>query len=1575
MKRTKPTPKPAAEAPADALTERALATLRKPAEALPAALSTELAAITASASKGAARAVTAAKALAKKLGDTAEAAAVYDAVAAAIFEHGGRFRSNASTCHAAARAIERKRKVKVDLTASAEVAEALAQGGAVWVKELVQLAKAARAAKRADLGDAITRASIATVRSGEAPGDDLLAALAALDVSHAVTALAAWIEDPKSLASFDDDAWRGAAPLLSDALDRNPDALASVIEAPAGAKPAQGWLVAMAAARASTRVAAKTPERAKTFAHNVLRMALRSPAGPDVTASLEALLPPLVAVMRARGEELPAVLPAAPFDSRTKLLAPELMEMLLSLDAPLSFEHDDDAVFDLYLWGEAAIDLPYQRLERVAAHPRLGPRLGLSLERSIEVTNFSGIVAKCAASPSTHAAVDHLVASLAGSLVTRGTLGAFEMYRAVIGRLCQPAVLSASPRLGDAVRALDAATLLQNQLRGGLLEEWGWAALDEATDRLGPGCAMATSLFPHAVLRKGDRVVVAGVDAIVLDHTDPLLSKDFQWLRAAVFVGGDLLIVSGDYKTRWLVSGESVTDSKLAFPALVDLLDRGGVMTLDGRSIRRGDTAIDPGLYSLPAHYDGAALHVRHGDRWARHEPGTGRALPDGAPAWIASREGSVSTVTLMAVPPRAVSSPHGARDGLGGFVSWIAPYVPQRAEGIDGRGYTARVGRSWYSIDALITFPEREGVHPVSREAGGTWVYLPDGGIPLVATDGEALRAMSADTSPRLPLPWWHLYQPRDLAASRALSRCTLEQAEALLSAAREALRVKPSNDGDTSEELTGYTGLRVTVSKPGAPVDALATWPAIADVARATLPDVTHPRVLAGVVRMAALAAETETHIEDLTRRVTAAGSGLAQSGLTNASVRRLDRFFEANFALPGRWAQDQLGPQIVDAAAFLFSDAAPEGERPVVTTVPPCYVAWERTLVHGAELFTALLGAGTSKPARDEIRAFLSLWRSTPFAAADATRCRVAGFTFASAPVTDLHRDRPDRLVAWENRYLLRWRAGSVSPCSFVAIEVTRDGVFRTPPCATLDWTESLDHNADRARIDEAVSLLDARGPAPLEESEVEALASSTGLLRDSAAVLLAGAQLVELDRDGRAALGTTASRLAYVADDLRAPKLHIIAASAVARDLRDLYERRADGETFARRLATAWNTLEARRPPLAVELVERIEEDVRNPHPPFLRAARALSSPRSFARFTASKRWVHRPFSVFTADALRFGSVPSGWPQHDDAPETGWAPRWPDPEVAFSYDTLAGYLKYLSWAHLELPVGDPLRVGAADLASLVEERLASPLLLLPAAWGPVDDLGVFERFIASLDAPAYESADGGASAAGVERRGVVIVWPGPVERRTGAFVSLRPAALTDEGLRALGLSRDGARWRVSVPGARFEALPYLGLFMLWRSEGFRALVAELRAPSLAPGSYIADPRVSAPEAVRAVKERYQIGDDEAALLLQIRWLAEPTPARVRRYNGWTRARYDDAAAVLHAKGLIEPVAYKGSPRAHGLPGPLAFFERYPAPIERSKLDAYGLTEGAAPPLDVPLPVCPVAELYARALDRRA
>ena len=132
MARAKSPPAKPEAPPPDELTVKALAALRRREGALSAKTRAAVDAIVASAPKGAAKAVTAAKTLAKTLGDADELIAVWDLVAAAVFEHGGRARANAATCHAAARAAERTRKGVVDLDQDAagdEFADRDGRGG------------------------------------------------------------------------------------------------------------------------------------------------------------------------------------------------------------------------------------------------------------------------------------------------------------------------------------------------------------------------------------------------------------------------------------------------------------------------------------------------------------------------------------------------------------------------------------------------------------------------------------------------------------------------------------------------------------------------------------------------------------------------------------------------------------------------------------------------------------------------------------------------------------------------------------------------------------------------------------------------------------------------------------------------------------------------------------------------------------------------------------------------------------------------------------------------------------------------------------------------------------------------------------------------------------------------------------------------------------------------------------------------------------------------------------------------------------------------------------------------------
>jgi hypothetical protein len=868
-------------------------------------------------------------------------------------------------------------------------------------------------------------------------------------------------------------------------------------------------------------------------------------------------------------------------------------------------------------------------------------------------------------------------------------------------------------------------------------------------------------------------------------------------------------------------------------------------------------------------------------------------------------------------------------------------------------------------SLDGAVTFPEREGVYPIGRAFGGTWIYVPDGFMSLALLDdgpsmGRAVHPPSfwADGWLRSQPVWWHLFEPRDPEGSRALAGCTLEQAGDLLRAARSVVRLAADHGREVTDLSKHYKDMRVTMTAPTKEVDPTEENPGLADAVRTVFPDVTHGRLRKGVVAIASLAVDTSRRLVELQTKVRESAA-TRQSGMTNRDVLRLDGFFEAGFSVPGRWGQDRLGQQIEDVAAFLFGDRPTPLHRPSVVTPAPCFVAWERTLFHGQELLLILLRAPVPETVRAEVRRFLELYRATPFAT-QGERVRVMGLSFTDSFAPDLTLERPDRLVEWDNRYFLRCKGfgGGGRPWAFSAVEVAGAKGFRLPPGATLGWQRDEPPLA-AAAIDQAFRLLDTRGPVPVDPEVARSLAESTGLLEIAAARMANGCFWIEPEKAGRAALGTTVGRLQHGKIDLDLPRTdyHPLIAGAVPENLEELYAPRLpgrDGMSFVGRLASRWNAAAGRREPISIDLVEQLEEQLRQPRPPFVEAARALREPESVPGLTRDAAWVHRPFKGLTPDAVRFGSVPAGWPQHADEPTTGWARQWPD-RAAFSYDALTHYVKYLSWAYLERPVGDAIRRSAARMAGLIRARLAAPDHLLPLAMGPNPggDTSIFRAFYGALGGEAYVAADGGPSARGKEADALVcVIADGPGDA-SGGFFSVRTRSLAT----LADLDRVLARLRATEPLTHF---PFQETLRLWLSPRFQALVADLDRPAAEIGQFVANPMVSGPEAVAAVSKAHDLSQDAASLWLQLQILPEPTQERVVRYNHWNRDRYATAAGSLLARKLIVEAAPRGTSRTHFLPGPLAYFDRYPGPVETCKLAQLGLVEGEVPPLTVPLPI---------------
>lgn len=155
----------------------------------------------------------------------------------------------------------------------------------------------------------------------------------------------------------------------------------------------------------------------------------------------------------------------------------------------------------------------------------------------------------------------------------------------------------------------------------------------------------------------------------------------------------------------------------------------------------------------------------------------------------------------------------------------------------------------------------------------------------------------------------------------------------------------------------------------------------------------------------------------------------------------------------------------------------------------------------------------------------------------------------------------------------------------------------------------------------------------------------------------------------------------------------------------------------------------------------------------------------------------------------------------------------------------------------------------------------------------------------------------------------------------------------------------------------------------LVRLLRSGGFAAMTARIDRGALAPGCWEANPGVSAPHLVQRVARRYDLSADAAALFLQLAALAEPSDARVMRWNDWGESRLRAAGEALLTLGLVEEGERVGAGRRLFMPGAWAPLEAPHMPVERAKLGLYGVRQSSDGRLSMPLGrVLPLKPLHA-------
>jgi hypothetical protein len=1179
-------------------------------------------------------------------------------------------------------------------------------------------------------------------------------------------------------------------------------------------------------------------------------------------------------------------------------------------------------------------------------------------------------------------------------IVEHGTVAHFFDEEAV-DKACSEAHAAT---LGERVRAIDPVKLLQRQLQGGVLDELRWPAQEEAAALLGEDVndLKIGGPFPHLVLRsaKDDRIVVVGPDGIVLDRPLKLAGKEISSVQ---FIDGDVLViysVSDRYQAIWLSVGEPFKAKPIS--SRVEVAGVGGFNGHEGvPALRRTKTTMKmmEGQWHMlfgeggrwfrtKSHYahvefdaDGRA---KKEDRFQEFDPLTGKGIAIGLPPWFAARmtkgahlnaEGSF----LYPVPARAERSPLGARNGLGALIVRREADGTIYAEGADGRSWRGRVtpperGDHKTGLPrALMRFPEREGTYPIVFADDDRWskVLMPDGRTVLVHARWEHFWAGVPQIawSPAHPAHHWlHLYQPRDPAASRALRDTSEETARALLAAADAIFAVDA--DLEVPSEIA-------PMLRP------LARWPELAKKIRTMFAGF-DDRLIAGLASIAMQAASAHARLQLYKTRLDelaeTANEPPETTPWSDDSTRAWQEVFPS-IRFGDRVEGQDLRKQLRWIDRLLFDDGAPpDGLR----SGPPSLVWWEPLFLHQGGLLFRLFAVGTPMWVRQQLRALLGMWATTSLAA----RCeelRYLGVQQGKGVLAGADTRRPTFLHE-RNRYVYRMKcvtsgAGTLSDYAYYVVERAPDGVFVDPPQGKILFDERPQRFwHGKERLDEALRLYDERGPmTELDAQLVARLAEGTGLGRVAAALVWLGAIQPwdeNVPKQLRKMIGAKVDELERAQTELEGIDLHQLYARAMPERLSDLF-------TSVESLIGAWNQLHGKQPPLQTERVEQIEQELRGAPVAAVHAIRVLEDPAPWDYLVKDARWVVRPYRAFASNvSYRRGYIPAGWPK----PESMGEEEEVNGARLFDGRVLRYYLRYVPWAYQDLPVGDPMRENVAKLAARVAERLANPELLLLA--GAIDlslkadPKPAFHELVDRFRAPPYRAVDGGAAAPGFDRGDLVVTWPS--EDENGAFFAFRPSRVRDaraiEQLAGdLGVAdlfrrkRRGCACGLNLGSYDVVDLTDLSPWLAWIAPGFQALVRELQHPEVAAGRFVSDPRACRPALVEEARARHDLSEDAATLWLQILTLADPTPARLQRINGWERARHDRAGEALLARGLVIEGKHPRTPRTLFAPGPIVVPKAPAAAIEAHKAVLYDVDAALAPVFGVVLPLSPLGELF--------
>jgi hypothetical protein len=1155
-----------------------------------------------------------------------------------------------------------------------------------------------------------------------------------------------------------------------------------------------------------------------------------------------------------------------------------------------------------------------------------------------------------------------------------GTLITLSDAVAEIETGATPAVCALDPDTARQIARTDVAAALGRTLRGGLLAELAWPALEKAPLDLSVA-SVAGAAWPALIVNDKKRAAVIGPSGTILSHDLRLPSKGIWGTLRQVEANSQLFVGwRGQQGTQGYWSG------------------RPGELFEPSGGLAEGFGAWDGGAWSnatslsLPdgSRFEGG-LPIHAGDRKGSSPR---RIVSDGVTTWVLSdshkslREvdpetGHTSRASLprfleefaaegwevdleaswlMPLPAGADASAIGTRDGLIGFRARrrkLNGRTEWDIEGVDGRRFRGTLGSGPEAGSTtpalLVRLPGDENPRPVSFYGSGSGivVWTADGAFPLARVGhgstskpsarpgypfslGAAGRTSFHELLEGLPFVapvlFWFALRHRQEAGSMALRTIDDATVRRIFDGA-----MKNSSAGTVPGALPAVTdeGLRAGIAGAGALAARLARKLAALEAP----PKASQSRLApAADAWTGKRAAPQKTPAGQ--PAVAAVPSVLDDTRLRNALLsfveglgywyggeagRPLEQMATVAMVMSGKHERHGL------SALFGSSEAAK-------VVLPECRLPWFAPLGRlGAVALRAAL-ATTSDEVRDTLGTYLLALARNDYPARSAWTRHLT--IKLSEKTTGTVR------LAWTGSDIWFVRRSDVydpSGANWTGVQYSKNGAFPLPRDSSLVSEERRGPGwGDNRSIERFLEDLRRRGPIPWDPAAVTRLQELTGLSRAAAALLLATLPGIDsyehnfLDSTVRETLGIKLTEANAARGQLKTLKTSTRLALldyAMPPNPDELWDRGL--VPVAERIAQGWVHLFGRSVAIDEETLTQASRQ--------LAIEYGLTDPLAMLANPNDQRLTVEPPI----------EIKSGW-GHGRA--TG------ECITAVSLRTVA---TAVPWVHQYVPAGHPLQAQAATALNTVWHRLQSPTLVLPldtVAWPNA------AAALRAMGAQPYRPPRGATVEGTVLEVGPILAAPVPGNEYVRLW--LRPAYLNSR------LPEAAAAMIQTHGGALLNAVRFI------LSPGAASIAGRLVASPLAPGSFEADPSKSVPGLVQHAAGALGVPEPSARLFLQILSLSAPTKVQIQKWNGWTATDLTKATKPLLDRGLVVSGQRSRSGRDVFLPGPWVEIAAPDLPVEAWKLPLYGAAgaeRSAGTPLDRLLPLIPLHDLFAMAWAR--